>query len=189
MMRAFWRKEPLTAGEEKLLLAVLQAHHASAGRNNVSSQAVGIGAIAANDYGKAIAGAIMTLGGVHGPIEAAVRLLEAPDVAREVRARLGARQRVPGFGNSFHRGEMDPLWRDVATLIAVTDAGAQLAHAQRALREAGKDLYPNPAGYTAAAAMAVGMPAAVAPFLFLSGRLEAWTEIYLNNRLTNLWEH
>ena len=46
----------------------------------------------------------------------------------------------------------------------------------------GKTIYPNPATYTAATAIIIGMSEKIAPSLVLFGRLEAWTEI-LNDEL------
>jgi citrate synthase len=187
-MIPFWRQQRLTVTEQLLLDEVLAAHDRSARRNNVSSQAVGIGAIAANDYGKAVASGILTLGGVHGPIAAAMRVLSSESASLVVDGLLNAGRLVPGWGNSFHKGVPDPEWTAVDELIAPTHWGMKLHAATLQLRNRGKNLYPNPAGYTAAAALALGIPAAIAPFLFIFGRLAAWSEIYLNNQPKDLWE-
>jgi citrate synthase len=194
-MKAFWRAEPLNAGEAALLAAVLAAHKASAGRMNESTRAMVAGAQSSGDYGKALASAILTLGGVHGPIEAAMRLLThgrggelgAQGVIWRVGEILVRGGKVPGWGNSFYKGTPDPLWAGVDSLLAETIYGPILSEVTLALWERGKHLYPNPAAFTAATALLLGVPACVAPFLFVAGRLAAWSQQYLENYQT-LWE-
>jgi citrate synthase len=180
-MKPFWRKDPLTDDEQALLTAVLDAHDASARRNNISSQAVAINAQAAGDYGKAIAGAILTLGGIHGPIEQAQYLLSRTNPALAADTLLANGRKVPGWGNSFHRGEADPLWIGVDQLLRPTRLARVLDSVTETIRARGKDLFPNPAGYTAAVCIVLGVPAQISCMLFLAGRLSAWSEIYLRN--------
>jgi citrate synthase len=174
--KPFWRAEPLTPAEVRLLELVFAAHAASALRDNISHHVLTAAFFGSGRYTSALAAALCTLGGPHGPIEETYDLLALLDpgfvaIHRYITHDL----KVPGWGNSFHRGCRDPLWTEVE-LQLTAEMGAKLEAVTNLLHSRGKEVYPNPSAYTAAAALIVGLPRAVSPFLFVAGRLSAWTE-------------
>lgn len=180
----FWRPlAPLSPAEVDLLNAVALAHGRSVMRQNASSDAVFLASRASGDYTKAIAAALMTLGGAHAPLAETMRVLKNPELSGYL---MKSGRKVPGWGNTFVRGEPDPLWSEVAAALAAADSDltARIDGITGAFHAAGKNIFPNPSAYTAAAALVVGMPASVSPFLFVSSRLEAWSALYLEQSTT-----
>lgn len=180
-MHKFWDdNQTLTEPEMRLLAALYQAHAQCVFRENCSTMALQQAAFGSRDIVKSYIAALATLGEVHGPIVEAYRVLAGE--SREL-------DRVAGFGNSFIKGKADPAFDKVHELL---DAGwpdiiAQIDKRQGELLIEGKDLYPNPACYTAAVAIALGMPPSIAPSLFVQARLEPWTALFyqVTNMKTN----
>lgn len=174
----FWRTAPISEIEEDLLEAVLEAHNLSVFRENVSTLTLVNVALASGDYSKAIAAAILSIGGKHAPLIETCRFLADPYPALQVVPILERNQKVPGWGNSFHKNEPDPLWQDVAKLIELwPDMHAKLLLVTAALKQFGKPVLPNASAYTAAAAIIMKMPAEITPYLFIWGRLDGWTRL------------
>lgn len=170
----------MTAPEGELLDAVLAAHHASVFRGNVSTVCLRTAYAGSNDYSKALVAALSSIGGLHAPIAETKRLLEHPDCLALARAMLKVGQKVPGWGNSFVHGSPDFIWGRVDELLK----GWQGLHGRLdsitcLLHESGKKVWPNPSAYTAATAIALEMPTAVSPWLFVSGRLDGWSRLLL----------
>lgn len=163
------------------MVAVFAAHNASCDRPNVSSTAVVNAAVGSGDYTKAMATAILSIGGLHAPLAETINLLKMDDPAAGVRKCLENGWRVPGWGNSFEKGHPDPLWADFEKLL-FADAGWNIKFnaITKTLHDAGKDIYPNPSAYTAACAISIGLPDNLAPYLFIAGRLSAWTAMVGN---------
>lgn len=184
-MTVFWKTQPLNEKELGLLKAVFHAHSLSAQRPNMSSQALLLAHAGSGDYVKSLAAALLTLGNTHAPIEQTQRLLGHPNW---VDALLAAGKKVPGWGNSFAKGEPDLVWREVERLLSVDfpEAWAKVEAVTASLRSRDLHLFPNPSAYTAAAAIALGLPAHCAAYLFIGGRLECWTAMVMaatNGRL------
>jgi citrate synthase len=180
--QVWWRKEPLTDKERDLMENVLMAHHNSCYRNNPSTLAVAQAADASGDLGKAIASGILTVGAKHAPLEKTAFFLLMEHPASDVFRILKAGHRVPGWGGSFQKDGPDPIWERVADLL---DAGwpevsSKLAGVTNELHKLGKMIYPNPSAYTAAAAIVLGLGPKRAVYLFIMGRLTAWSQIAAN---------
>jgi citrate synthase len=179
--KLFWRNyEAPRPVEKELWDLVAKAHDRSAHRGNVSSVMVEACAQAAGDYTKAIAGALATLGKKHAPLVQTMALLNAPDPAEEARVLLSNGGTVPGWGNSFHKGVPDPEWREVASFIHKNFPflSEKIQAVETVLWANGRMIYPNPSTYTAALAIVLGMPDDLAPSLFVTMRLNAWSEIF-----------
>jgi citrate synthase len=177
-MTPFWRTTPLTPDESKLLQLTLEAHAASAFRGNASSGALCGVAGLHGTYTQALTAALSTLGGTHAPIAETYALLTAGDT--EAEARLLRKERLPGWGNSFHKGEPDPLWVEVANQLRLVNAALadRLDVITELLVAVGKKVLPNPSAYTAAVAITLGIPAHLAPWLFVQGRLLSWSQLF-----------
>jgi citrate synthase len=173
-MNVFWRKEPLNTLEKGVFEAVMSAHRTSAMRNNSSSVAVLNSYAGSGDCTKAIAAALMTLGGHHAPIESTVHFLMSDDIEKATDIRLSNGVPVPGWGNSFIKGRKDDLWLEVDALLSNLPIGQKIEQVTKRLHAAGKQIYPNPSAYTAAAAIILKCPPQFAAWFFIQGRLSPW---------------
>jgi citrate synthase len=119
------------------------------------------------------------MGGAHAPIDATARLLSADDPSAAARSILASGGRVPGWGNSFVRGEPDPAWKraEDALRSVSPEMGDRLDRVTETMASAGTSLYPNPSAYTAAAGLVLGIPRHLIGWLFVQGRLAAWAQI------------
>ena len=179
MSFVFWTDEPLPAPQVSLLTALQSAHYESVFRDNISTQVVQIAALGSHDYSKAIVAGLSSIGGPHAPLAETYELLAAPDPAALVRQLLERGARVPGWGNGFVKGSPDPLWTEVAEVISVyfPAMASTIRTVTATLHSEGRALFPNPSCYTAAAALIVGLPALLAPYLFIAGRLPGWSKL------------
>lgn len=182
----FWLHRPLKPQEEELVDHLLYAHAQAARRENISSTVVQVAFAGCGDAAAAVASALGTLGGVHAPIAATQWLLmdEAPVMAAT--ELLMQDRRVPGWGNSFVKGP-DTLFLHVDDCLrehwpAIGDMIDTLTRTINAHQEAhGRSpIFPNPSCYTAAVAIALELPPALASWLFVAGRLETWGELMAN---------
>jgi citrate synthase len=154
----------------------MSAHAKSAYRENPSSTAVFLTGRASGDYAKAMASALLTLGALHAPIEATYSLLasESPEIrALDI---MMARSKVPGWGNSFVKGRADEMWCEVNSILMDHPIHKAIDAVQSVMDE--KGIYPNPSCYTAASAIALGIPKRSAAWLFVNSRLAVWTRIF-----------
>ncbi len=173
-MNFFWREEPATEQESKLLALLFKAHEESSFRNNVSSVVLQQVAGGSGSYTNGIAAAILSLGGVHAPLEDIHEVL-----TDEVLPTAGI---VPGWGNSFIKGVPDSAWAEVGAQISVMapNLALRITSITDALYARGKLVFPNPGCYTAAVAIILGIPKQIAAYLFISARLSPWTYMAMN---------
>jgi citrate synthase len=177
-MQKFWHdNESLTPVEQQLVNLLLQAHHACTFRENCSTQALLQAGGGSGHLVNGLIAALATLGETHGPVQDAYEVLE--------RGSMNPAVRTAGWGNSFVRGKPDPAlnvvnnflgehWPQIAgTIDIITEQ----------LHAAGKKVFPNPGCYTAAVAMAIGMPAYLAPLLFVEGRMLAWAMLFHQQKI------
>jgi len=177
----FWRSEPLSEPEQKLLDALFAAHTKAACRENCSTVAVLNSWTGAGSYTAAIASALLTLGGAHAPVAEIMRFLGQKDPEDRALFRLATGDKVPGWGSDFVKGKPDPDWAEVDAALEKVAPGLNesIRAVTTVLHEHGKVIFPNPGAYTAATALALGIPESVAPWLFVQGRLGAWTKILM----------
>ena len=175
----FWRNEPLSANETKLLNAVESAHRCSALRNTGSSGAVLNAASGSGRFEAAIASGILALGGKHGPIADIVRFLDrsADEILADVETRLSSKRPIPGWGNSFFKGRPDPDWVAVDEALKGFPIRETIALVSDRLHKQGKRVFPNAGCFTAATAIILRMPAAVSPYLLIYARLPVWASL------------
>lgn len=180
-MNAFWRPEdPLTDADQTLIQELFSAHSKSTFRNNISSQVSVHAAVGSGNYTNGIAAAIMTLGDLHAPLVQAVEFLNLIRSEPLVELPEG---KINGWGNSFIKGKKDPDWLKVDELIREQDPELynRIESVTDLLHVSGKDIYPNPGCYTAAAAIILRMPAKISPYLFIAARLDAWSFLIMQN--------
>lgn len=181
MSSPFWRAAPFSDEEYDLLCKVKQAHYDSSFRNSLSKQCVEMAALGSGDYVKSITAGLMTLGGLHAPLAPTMEFLALHRPADLVEEIVQAKERVPGWGNSFIKGMPDASWHEVDVHIGLywPEMYENIIAVTEALEKQGYHLFPNPACYTAATALIIKMPASISPIMFISGRLAAWSEIFL----------
>lgn len=181
--RPFWKDGALNEREFVLLNAVIAAHEASVERQNISSVTIANAARGSGDYVQTLCAALLTTGGPHAPIVSSYDLLDSTTPLDTAGATLARGDKLPGWGNSFHKGTGDPVWSEVNRLLdehaphvgEIIDSLTSYLHGQ------GKPVFPNPSCYTAAAAIALGIPRAASPFLLVIGRLNGWSKLMLQN--------
>jgi citrate synthase len=170
-----------------LVAALGEAHHQSSYRACPSTVAVSATAQGSGDIYRSLAAALLCFGGKHGPIEQTYTLLqwaEDVDVTAEsiVGSYISRKQKVPGWGSSFtEEGEADPIWKPVDAVLMkhFEERRWTMTKITQALHEAGVKVLPNPSAYTALTAIILKMPKRLAPYLLITGRLSAWTEIFM----------
>lgn len=170
-MKAFWREEELTENEAKLLQLCFEAHAKSALRQNISSVVLSETARGSGDYTKALMAALCTLGGVHAPLMDTWLVLSGRVPVNQILERGG---KIPGWGSSFD----DDSWAPVENHLR--EHFPQIwERIEKITGEIGKDLKPNPSCFTAATGIALKMPPQILPWLFINGRLNTWTCLFL----------
>jgi citrate synthase len=186
MIVPFWRAELFSDTEQQLIDALLRAHHESCFRNNPSTVTVTNAAAGSGCLSKAIAAGILCIGSRHAPLSQTVEFLDQPYPSTFVPIILGRGEKVPGWGGTFQRGEPDPIWIEMDSLLHKfrPDIAQKLDSVTAELAAIGKKLTPNPSAYTACVAITIGLPAHLASYLFIAGRLSAWTQIAANYLLT-----
>lgn len=149
------------------------------------------GFIGSGSYAAAIASAVLTTGGMHAPIAQTIGVIRTAmqhiSNHEDEKLVLGYTEhgaRIPGWGNSFIKGAEDDLWLEFQDVLkdAFPEIYKVIRRLTSALHYAGKDIYPNPSAFTAATAIALGIPTVIAPFIFFQGRLAAWTQIVIETQ-------
>jgi citrate synthase len=168
---------------QTLLQDLEYAHYRAALTNqNTSSQVATATYAASGDLGKAIAAATLAQGSLHAPITAARDLLDSDEPCVYAGELLRAGKRVPGFGNSFYKGRIDPSFDAVY---------AALPEVFRRRMEWVQDsffpaVFPNAAIITAAVCIAAELPRGIEPAIFAYCRIPAWTKLCLAMKLPKL---
>jgi len=181
-MNVFWREEPLNEDEARLLQLCFTAHAQSALRQNVST-AVLVEASRANggDYTKALMAALCTLGGIHAPLMDTWRVLSTSDV-EHLKFAIKSGILVPGWGSSFAK-EDEEIWGPVEAHLKEhnSEIWSRVESITDLLKE--KNLRPNPSTFTAAVGIALKMPPQMLPWIFITGRLNTWTTLFLETTM------
>lgn len=179
-MRKFWsHNEELTPPEQRLVAALYAAHAVCVHRENCSTMALIQAAGGSRSLTQSYIAALATLGEMHGPVEEAYAFLEQlqPEC---VTGTLALGWKAPGWGNSFVRGRIDDAFLPVDQCLEANfpRTHSRLREITDALHARGKNIFPNPAAYTAAVALVLNMPRHLAPMLFVQARLEAWASVF-----------
>jgi hypothetical protein len=164
-----------------LLGLLLDAHQRAARDNqNASTLAFVLALQGSASFHQAVAAAAMTMGERHAPIRQARTVFESatPEwIAQQIKT--GAR--IPGFGNSFHRGRVDPAFDDVYRYLSLhfQQEFMRLATLTSAVWDSGRKVYPNAAMFTAMVCTIIGFPHGPEDMLFLMARMPVWASIGL----------
>jgi citrate synthase len=169
---------------DELISAVLKAHKTAALENeNVSSVALSLAASVQTAFPQSVAAALQTLGGpVHGPTKEAREMIYGWK-AEDMFEALNDGQRLPGWGNAFHKEAIDPAWNEVDALLRSNyeEHAARLDNITELISEVrSRKLFPNAAAYTAVTAHIIGLPLGLEIMLLILGRLPAWAMQFMS---------
>lgn len=167
----------------RLLQAVFDAHDLAARNNQNASSSAAVNAFfGSGNLVNGIASAALTLGEAHGPIGPARFVYERFD-ERALKSAIQTGMKIPGFGNSFFKDKIDPAWSNVYEIIKADfpTANSRINQLHGWMKEAGKDLYPNAALYTAVVCSELGMIPNSESAIFILARTSAWTSLCIKN--------
>ena len=129
----------------------------------------------------ALTAGLTSVGEKHGPIAKARDDFLYYTEAQVTKEAVQRGIKIYGFGHSFYKRQTDPYWLQVHDILrthyAQTFEG--IRQIQKGLQEAGKNIYPNPAGYSAAAANATGLLRGMEEIIFVLPRMQIWLEEYV----------
>lgn len=173
-------KSSLTDDEKISLLASVLTAHAKSARNNdcISNMAIRLSAAGSGDFCKSVSCAVNTLGGRHGALAQARKLLREDNSLLFGLIEHGAI--IPGFGNSFFQTSIDPAWEEVAYLLRTQFHAVheKLTLITEEFAKHNKRLYPNPAAFTAVVSELLGMDEGTEILLLIYARLPIWAELF-----------
>jgi len=162
-----------------LELLIKAQYQAAMNNDNVSSAMVRQMAVVGEPFEKAVAAALLSLGGpVHGPTADARHVLFTADDA-EIKERMLRKEKIPGFGNQFYRDKVDPAFAEFYTEIENNhpEIWTRLTHVAALIMEVkGKFFYPNAAAATAITAELMNLAEGTEIQLLVMGRLPAWAQ-------------
>ena len=167
----------------ELLQAVFDAHDMAARNNQNASSGAAVNAFFGSaQLTNAIASAILTLGDAHGPIGPARFVYERFD-ERALKSAIESGMKIPGFGNSFFKDSIDPAWSRVREIIEADfpRASGRINQLHGWMKEAGKNLHPNAALYSAVICSELGMIPGSESAIFILARTAAWTSLCVKN--------
>jgi hypothetical protein len=165
---------------------LLRVHDVLATRENLSSQMISCAAKVEKDFGSACIMAIASLGGLHAPIEQAMKLLSDPNAIRTAEVLLQDGSKVPGWGSSFVKEEKDPIFDTLDYMLYSPGIHTKFGTLWHLITDItdhlrSKEIYPNAACYTAACCILNEIPPCVAVKTLIQGRIDSWSDIYTNN--------
>lgn len=161
--------------DEELLEALVKAHYSAARDNsNLSKQVVGETGYGSGDFGKAAAAGLLSLGGLHGPVVQARRLLRhaTPEKISEILS--DKTLRIPGWGNSFFKDKIDPVWDEVVALLRPRPIWDKIRMIDAVIKSHGKNIYPNAGIFSAACMEEMGWTDGTEMVIFLVARSPVW---------------
>lgn len=165
------------AAHESILGLLEVAHYVAAMKNeNASSQIAVTTYMASGSITHAIAAATLAQGALHAPISQARALLDAPDPVLTACAIADRGERVPGYGNSFYKGCIDPAFEPAFNALP-EDTRIRLFKIIQNAKPEEHDLAPNAAIITAAVMKHCGVPAGMEPAVFTFCRIPAWVRL------------
>ena len=168
-----------------LLDLVLEAHRILGMNDNCLSTGAFINCYkATGSMPSAIASAVLTLNGLHAPIQQARDVYEYYDEEMINRDILEGRK-IAGFGNAFHKDSIDPVWLSVQQYMIseffqeyrrLMDLQDWVNYIRRKYKPDAKDIFINPAMWTAVVCGMYNFDRGSELSLFIMARLPTWIE-------------
>ena len=176
---------------QQLLDLVMTAHANSAkNQNNISSTYFISTLLTTDNMASAIASAVLTTGKYHAPITQARNVFTKwsyQDIAKAIERG----EKVPGFGNSFYKDDIDPAWfpvRDylrtfMPALHAHLDSLTLAVNTERQKHSNKTNpIFPNPAMYSAIVTELFGWEEGSELSLFVLARLPSWVSLVFGTK-------
>jgi citrate synthase len=173
----------------EILSMLVDAHIVAATSNegNASNNAALFYGTCGAPVTSALMGAMMSMGGSHAPATQAREWMFnrlGPDSAawpEMAAADVAAGAILPGYGNSFHKTDIDPALETLAEAIAAQcpEVHARIMAGFQAVQARSAELFPNLAAYTGAVAEIIGLPVGLEPLLVFVPRLPVWAMCWL----------
>lgn len=164
---------------QQLMDLVVEAHQTAAKNNpNASSGACQNAFFGSGKIENGLASALLTLGTRHGPVQDARAVFENAST-EYVKNGVKSGAIIPGFGNSFFKDGIDPAWEKVSEFIKnnFRRDHAKIVELNNAIRECGKNVFPNAALYTAVACSICNVRNGCEIAIFAMARIPVWTSI------------
>lgn len=177
------REHVVRAMTSPLWLELVAAHRRAAAANQPVSNAV-CAAVAdgSGSFAAGVAAAILSTGGKHAPFVEARKVLRGDcdhdgrnyhGGGGNLQERVAYGWKVPGFGNSFHRDQVDPAFMPLALMLSLPTRNRIISLAS-SLWQIGKRVHPNAAMFTAAVLEELELPDEFGLVAFVLGRLPEW---------------
>jgi citrate synthase len=170
----------LNPADESLLSLFMQAHAETANANaNASSYACRNASLVTGRLENGLASAIMSLGGHHAPLTEA-RHVYKNWVKADVDFAMNNKVFIPGFGNSFFKGSVDPSWQVVDSYLYTwyPEQYARISQLKEWIAQNNRTLYPNAAMYSAVVCEILNVAPGTEVALLILARLPVWTMEY-----------
>lgn len=166
--------ERLQQWREEMFCAIIEAHRDAAIKNDcVSSFAFKMAVTGGSSVPACMIAGLSTIGSRHAPVIFARDILFHKN-QDEWMLLFEAGERVPGFGNDFHKDGIDPSFARAFELLPM-GVGQRLADIAEYISETkGASIYPNAAAITAAAAHVLNLPPRAELLIFMIGRGAGW---------------
>ena len=158
-------------------------HQTIAKRFNASTTAIIQGAMLGKDFFSTVPAALLTLGNIHAPLSQTNRLLSCSNPIAEAYGALSRGYKVPGWGSSFVKGEPDPVFDRLKSLlkekypdkIEIVDEISKMLN-----------LFPNASCYTILSHWhikkdLVDTRSIKAAEFLITSRMPVWTDLYLEH--------
>jgi len=128
-----------------------------------------------------VGSALLTLGGFHAPIPQTYQFLVSEgDIKSSIEEILDSGGRVPGWGSSFERGHPDPVFETLDRMLVPYPLHSRIQYVTGFFSGSGHSIFPNASCYTSAVCIVRGLTATFGQYLFLNGRINAWTSAFLS---------
>ena len=164
-----------------LMNEILLGHKKASKRDNISSVIIKLISSTGKDFFSSIIPAIISFGNLHGPIEQTYKLLlkNENEIDLLIKRALKNNKKIPGWGSGFVKGKSDDIWKKCDSIIK--ENHKELYNKIRFITEklSSKNIYPNAACYTALCCIIEKIPVEISTSLVIKGRIEAWSEIYM----------
>jgi len=173
----------LTPSQLSLLDAVVRAHQKEARRGlDLSTQVFHGVMLGSGSPINAAAAAMLSAGGQHGPVGPARFIYETADrgkIEALMRGAMGPNfRRVPGFGHSTVKDQVDPIWLATVDKFSCQSIVriVELQNWVNELRPNKAPLYPNATMFMAAMCVEIGVPKGLELIIPTLARLPVWVE-------------
>lgn len=180
---------PLSVEEMTLLALLVDAHitAAAANINNASNQQAAMYGRLGCPLASGLIASLMAMGGSHAPAQQArewlfKRLGDDPEQWQGIAdADAASGLRIPGYGNGFHKHDIDPALEETAAYL-----DEQWPHVSERIKTGFRalavkpGLFPNLAAYTGAVAEIIDLPHGLESMIVFMPRLPVWAMCWLS---------